>query len=79
MQRAMSLPDSHKVKISNMNVSIAVSGKFIRGIDTQEGDTLEMKGPLPKFPYKANMKTKIGMVDLHSSCLPVSMAVHGRL
>ena len=63
MQRAMSLPDSHKVKISNMNVSVAVSGKFIRGINMQEGDTLEMKGPLPKFPYKANMKKKIGMVD----------------
>lgn len=46
-----------------MNVSIAVSEKFIRGIDTQEGDTVEMKGPLPKFPYKANMKKKIGMVD----------------
>lgn len=29
----------------------------------QKGDTLEMKGPLPKFPYKANMKKKIGMVD----------------
>lgn len=28
----------------------------------QEGDSLEMKGPLPKFPYKANMKKKIGMV-----------------
>ena len=23
-----------------------------------------MKGPLPKFPYKANMKKKIGMVRL---------------
>ena len=33
----------------------------------QEGDSVEMKGPLPKFPYKANMKKKIGMVTPLSS------------
>lgn len=26
------------------------------------GDSLEMKGPIPKIPYKANMKNSIGMV-----------------
>ncbi len=26
------------------------------------GDTLEMKGPIPKYPYSANAKKKIGMV-----------------
>lgn len=65
-----------------MNVSMAVSGMLIREVDLQEGDTLEMKGPLPKFPYKANMKKKIGMVDnytLYFTRLPVMMAVHGRL
>ncbi|XP_024538192.1 NADH-cytochrome b5 reductase-like protein isoform X1 [Selaginella moellendorffii] len=26
------------------------------------GDTLEMKGPIPKLPYSANMKERIGMI-----------------
>ncbi len=63
MQRVMSLPESYKTATSSMNVSFAFSGMFISEVDMQEGDTLEMKGPLPKFPYKANMKKKIGMVD----------------
>jgi NAD(P)H-flavin reductase len=63
MQRVMSLPESHKIETSSITLSIAVSGKVIREVDMQEGDTVEMKGPLPKFPYKANMKKKIGMVD----------------
>ncbi len=29
------------------------------------GDTLECKGPIPKLPYKANMKKAIGMVRSH--------------
>ena len=33
----------------------------------QEGDSLDCKGPIPKLPYKANMKKHIGMVrDQHS-------------
>ena len=28
----------------------------------QEGDSLDCKGPIPKLPYKANMKKHIGMV-----------------
>ncbi len=63
MQRVTSLLESCKIETSSMNVSFAFSGMFIREVDMQEGDTLEMKGPLPKFPYKANMKKKIGMVD----------------
>ena len=64
MQRVMSLPESHTVKTSSMNVSIAVSTNFIKEVGMQEGDTVDMKGPLPKFPYKANIKKKIGMVDI---------------
>ena len=63
MQRVMFLLESYKIATSSMNVSFAFSGMFIREVDMQKGDTLEMKGPLPKFPYKANMKKKIGMVD----------------
>ncbi len=36
----------------------------------QEGDKVEMKGPLVKFQYKANMKKKIGMVFLCDSHMP---------
>ncbi len=32
----------------------------VMGGGTQVGDELEVKGPIPKFPYKANMKKKIG-------------------
>lgn len=63
MQRVMmSLPEAYTTATSSMNVSFTFSGKFIREVGMQEGDTLEMKGPLPKFPYKANMRKKIGMV-----------------
>lgn len=34
----------------------------------QEGDTLECKGPIPKFNYKPNMKKSIGMVSI--PCIP---------
>mmetsp|Transcript_20300 Transcript_20300/g.33195 ORF Transcript_20300/g.33195 Transcript_20300/m.33195 type:complete len:310 (-) Transcript_20300:41-970(-) len=38
-------------------------GLMSRHIDElQVGDTLEMKGPFEKIPYKANMKKKIGMI-----------------
>jgi cytochrome-b5 reductase len=26
------------------------------------GDTLDFKGPLPKYPYKANTKKHVGMI-----------------
>lgn len=32
----------------------------------QEGDEVEMKGPIPKFAYKPNMKKHIGMVRSQS-------------
>ena len=35
---------------------------------TQVGDGLECKGPIPKLPYKANMKKKIGMVSSFMQC-----------
>lgn len=30
--------------------------------DLKVGDTLEIKGPIPKWPYKPNVKKHIGMV-----------------
>lgn len=31
-------------------------------VNLEIGDTLECKGPIPKLPYKANMKKSLGMV-----------------
>lgn len=31
-------------------------------VELEPGDTLECKGPIPKLPYKANMKKSLGMV-----------------
>ena len=31
-------------------------------VQLEPGDTLECKGPIPKLPYKANMKKNLGMV-----------------
>ena len=30
--------------------------------EMKEGDSIEAKGPIPKLPYKANMKKKIGLI-----------------
>jgi cytochrome-b5 reductase len=39
------------------------AGKMSKHIcNLQVGDTLDMKGPIPKLPYKANMVKRIGMV-----------------
>jgi hypothetical protein len=44
----------------------------------QVGQSLEVKGPIPKFPYKANMKKKIG--DLHTVMQFVLLClVHNRM
>ena len=34
-------------------------------VELEPGDTLECKGPVPKLPYKANMKKSLGMVRPH--------------
>lgn len=53
-------------------VKVYEQGKMSKHFgELKEGDTLEMKGPLPKFPYKANMKTKIGMVAGGSGITPM--------
>ena len=35
-------------------------------VELEPGDTLECKGPIPKLPYKANMKKSLGMVGFPS-------------
>lgn len=37
-----------------------IMSKYIHSL--KPGDFLEIKGPLSKIPYKANMKKKIGMI-----------------
>jgi hypothetical protein len=44
----------------------------------QPGDTLAMKGPFPKYPYKPNMKTQIGMVAGGSGITPMLQVSGGR-
>ncbi|KAK9861443.1 hypothetical protein WJX84_008451 [Apatococcus fuscideae] len=39
--------------------------------DLKEGDTLECKGPIEKFPYKPNMKKAIGMIAGGSGITPM--------
>jgi len=49
------------------------------------GDTLDIKGPFPKIPYKPNMKKTIGMVAGGTGITPMLQArpaparPHGRL
>lgn len=44
------------------------NGKMSKHIHSLEpGDTLEVKGPMEKLPYQANMKEKIGMVSTCST------------
>jgi len=44
-------------------VKVYPEGIMSKHIDElKPGDSLEIKGPIPKFPYTANMKKEIGMV-----------------
>ena len=40
------------------------------------GDHLEVKGPIPKLPYKANMKKEIGMIAGGTGLTPMLQVVH---
>ncbi|KAK9804386.1 hypothetical protein WJX72_010552 [[Myrmecia] bisecta] len=47
-------------------------GKMSKHIDDLKvGDTLECKGPIPKLPYKPNMKKQIGMIAGGSGVTPM--------
>ncbi|ORX68699.1 cytochrome-b5 reductase [Linderina pennispora] len=48
------------------------AGKMSKHIHTlKPGDTIEMKGPIPKYPYKANALKEIGMVAGGSGITPM--------
>jgi len=42
----------------------------------RKGDTLEVKGPIPKIPYKANMKKEIGMIAGGTGITPMMQVLH---
>lgn len=53
------------------------NGKMSKHIHSLEpGDTLEVKGPMEKLPYKANMKEEIGMVSACSTKVKGDMGTH---
>jgi cytochrome-b5 reductase len=41
----------------------------------QPGDTLEVKGPIPKLPYKRNMKKEIGMIAGGTGITPMLQVI----
>lgn len=41
----------------------------------KEGDTIEVKGPFPKLPYKANMKKRIGMIAGGTGITPMLQVI----
>lgn len=41
----------------------------------QAGDSVELKGPFPKLPYKANMKSHIGMIAGGSGITPMFQVI----
>jgi cytochrome-b5 reductase len=44
-------------------VKVYPEGKMSKHIgNLQVGDSLDVKGPIQKLPYKPNMKAKIGMI-----------------
>ena len=44
-------------------IKVYPNGKMSKHMgELQVGDSLEIKGPIPKLPYTPNMKQKIGMV-----------------
>ena len=46
-----------------MIIKIYPTGKFGQSINKlSKGDSVEFKGPIEKFPYKANEYEKIGMI-----------------
>jgi cytochrome-b5 reductase len=48
------------------------TGKMSKHIgELKVGDTLDLKGPIPKFPYKPNMKKNIGMIAGGSGLTPM--------
>ncbi|KAL3159030.1 hypothetical protein ABBQ32_011029 [Trebouxia sp. C0010 RCD-2024] len=53
-------------------VKVYEQGKMSKHFgELKEGDEVEMKGPLVKFQYKANMKKKIGMIAGGSGITPM--------
>lgn len=44
-------------------LSLCASGKMSKFLgELKVGDAVAFKGPIPKYPYKANSKKEIGMV-----------------
>lgn len=50
-----------------------VMSKYIHNL--KEGDTLSVKGPITKYPYKPNMKKKIGMVAGGTGITPMYQVI----
>ncbi|CAM6092304.1 unnamed protein product [Calypogeia fissa] len=57
-------------------VKIYPQGKMTQHLTKlREGDTLEVKGPIPKIPYAPNMKKKIGMVAGGTGITPMFQVI----
>lgn len=64
---------------STDQLTVALNSLMIDSHAWQVGDELEIKGPIPKFPYKPNMKKNIGehRAKAVTSALPlVGLLVH---
>lgn len=61
-------------------VKVYPTGKMSKYIgDLKIGDTLEMKGPIPKYPYQPNIKKKIGMVAGGTGITPMLQVIDAAL
>eukprot|EP00195_Chlamydomonas_chlamydogama_P016022 CAMPEP_0202889976 /NCGR_PEP_ID=MMETSP1392-20130828/509_1 /ASSEMBLY_ACC=CAM_ASM_000868 /TAXON_ID=225041 /ORGANISM="Chlamydomonas chlamydogama, Strain SAG 11-48b" /LENGTH=297 /DNA_ID=CAMNT_0049573441 /DNA_START=119 /DNA_END=1012 /DNA_ORIENTATION=- len=57
-------------------IKVYPTGKMGPYIDSLKiGDTLEMKGPIPKYPYSPNIKKKIGMVAGGTGITPMLQVI----
>ncbi|MCO5602532.1 hypothetical protein L7F22_056665 [Adiantum nelumboides] len=60
----------------DLMVKVYPQGKMSRHIGSlKPGDTLEVKGPIPKIPYKPNMKKNIGMVAGGTGITPMLQVI----
>jgi hypothetical protein len=60
----LSLPASQPTSlVSSLSRVVIVPGKMSKFLgELKVGDAVAFKGPIPKYPYKANSKKEIGMV-----------------
>lgn len=60
----------------DLMIKIYPEGKMSQHIGSlKPGDTLEVKGPIPKLPYKPNMKKNIGMIAGGTGITPMLQVI----